>query len=79
MIRKIIGIFVVTLLIATALPLVSGDNTVFLNTIIVPDDYPTIQKAINNSNDGDTIFVRAGTYFENLIVDKSIIMTGDNI
>ena len=52
---KILGIFIVTLLIATALPLVSGENTVLLNTIIVPDDYPNIQEAINNANNGDTI------------------------
>jgi len=76
--RKIIGIFIVTLLIATVLPLVSGDNPVLLKTIIVPDDYPTIQKAINNANDEDTIIVRAGTYYENLVVDKSIILSGEN-
>ena len=75
---KIIGIFIVTLLIATALPLVSGDNTVLLKTIIVPDDYSTIQEAINNANDGDTIYVRAGTYYENLAVDKSVILSGEN-
>jgi len=31
-------------------------------TIIVPDDYSDIQTAINNANNGDTVFVRAGTY-----------------
>ena len=76
--RKIIGIFIVTLLIANALPLVSGDNPFLLTTIIVPDDYPTIQEAINNANNGDTIFVRAGTYYENLIVDKLINLIGEN-
>lgn len=30
-------------------------------TIIVPDDYPTIQDAINNAQEGDTIAVKAGT------------------
>ena len=76
--KKIIGILIVTLLIITLLPLVSGDNPVLLKTIIVPDDYPTIQKAINNANDEDTIIVRAGTYYENLVVDKSIILSGEN-
>lgn len=48
-------------------------------TIIVPDDYPTIQEAINNANDGDTIFVRAGTYFENVVVNKSVSLVGENL
>ena len=26
-------------------------------TIIVPDDYPTIQEAIDSANNGDTVFV----------------------
>jgi hypothetical protein len=32
----------------------------------VPDDYETIQGAINASKDGDTVRVRAGTYYEGL-------------
>ena len=35
-------------------------------TIYVPDDYPTIQDAINASVNDDTIIVRPGTYVENL-------------
>jgi len=35
-------------------------------TIYVPDDYPTIQDAIDASLDGDTIIVRPGTYVENI-------------
>ena len=30
----------------------------------MPDDYPTIQQAVDNASDGDTIFVRSGTYHE---------------
>jgi predicted outer membrane repeat protein len=36
------------------------------STYYVPDDYPTIQDAINSSNHYDTIIVRPGTYVENL-------------
>ena len=53
-------------------------STIFMgDTIVVPDDYPTIQEAVNHSNDGDKIEVRAGTYFEHVIVDKQLIIMGD--
>jgi parallel beta-helix repeat protein len=47
-------------------------------TIIVPDDYTTIQEAINNANDGDTIFVRNGTYYEHVVVNKTVSLIGEN-
>jgi parallel beta-helix repeat protein len=48
-------------------------------TLTVPDDYLTIQAAINASNPGDTIFVRAGTYNEHLIVGKSVSLIGESV
>jgi len=48
-------------------------------TIIVPDDYETIQWAIDNATAGDTIFVRAGTYYENVVVNKSVSLIGQNM
>ena len=47
-------------------------------TVIVPDEYPTIQSAVNNAEVGDTIFVRNGTYFENVIVNKTLTLTGES-
>jgi nitrous oxidase accessory protein NosD len=51
-------------------------------TIIVPDDYPTIQQAVDNSANCDTIFLRSGTYEgeinKTLVIDKSISLTGEN-
>src|SRR6185437_164194 len=45
-------------------------------TINVPDNEPTIQAAINAANNGDTVLVSPGTYFENLNFNgKAITVT----
>jgi nitrous oxidase accessory protein len=49
------------------------------NTIIVPDDYSTIQEAIGGASEGDTIFVKRGTYHEHLQVDKSLSLVGEDM
>ena len=48
-------------------------------TIIVPDSYPTIQQAVDNATDGDTIFVRSGAYHENININNNIICTDKGI
>jgi len=38
---------------------------------VVPDDYPTISAAVGNATEGDRIFVKNGTYYEQpLLIDK---------
>ncbi|MEM2145967.1 MAG: NosD domain-containing protein [Candidatus Jordarchaeaceae archaeon] len=46
-------------------------------TIIVPENYSTIQEAINAANVGDTIFVKTGTYYENVVINKTISLIGE--
>ena len=46
--------------------------------ITVPDDYPTIQAAINAANSNDTILVRPGTYHESLLLDKAVTLTAES-
>lgn len=51
-------------------------------TIIVPDDYSTIQDAIDAAYEGDTIFVRKGTYEsgvnQTLIINKTLSLIGED-
>jgi parallel beta-helix repeat protein len=43
-----------------------------------PNNYTKIQDAIDNSSDGDTVFVFNGTYNEYIILHKSITLIGEN-
>lgn len=43
-----------------------------------PNNYTTIQSAIDNSSNGDAVFVYSGTYVENVQINKSISLTGED-
>jgi len=43
-----------------------------------PADFHVIQEAIEAANLGDTIYVKIGTYHENILVDKKISLIGEN-
>lgn len=47
-------------------------------TVTVPDDYPTIQSAIENATDYDTLFVKDGLYEEVVIVYKPLTIMGES-
>ncbi len=49
---------------------------VLQNTIRVPEDYPTIQAAINAASPGDRISVAVGTYNEHIVVNKRLTIVG---
>ena len=46
--------------------------------IIVPDDFPTIQEAVDHAQEYSTIMVRSGIYHENVVIEKSLVLHGEN-
>ena len=46
--------------------------------IHVPEDYATIQDAINAANAGDTIFIHPGIYYGNIFINKSLALIGNS-
>lgn len=42
------------------------------------EGYGSIQEAVNNASDGDIIMVRSGVYYENLVVNKSVSIIGED-
>jgi len=87
--KKIIGTFVCILLIATVVPITTAvtikQNLPPINSGVTfyvggngPVNYTRIQDAINNSSDGDTVFVYSGIYYENIHIDKEIFLVGED-
>jgi len=64
-----------TLLVLTS-ALLFGSVLGCAETLHVPENYPTIQAAIDSADPGDTIFVGAGRYEENLIIGKPLELIG---
>ncbi|NIO37048.1 hypothetical protein GTO27_05025 [Candidatus Bathyarchaeota archaeon] len=76
--RIVSEIFLVVVLVGM-LELTLHTQPVKAITIIVPDDYPTIQQAVNNADDGDCISVRNGTYYEaQVTIEKALSLVGEN-
>ena len=70
--RKAIFLFILLLTITVVLQ-VKIPITKAQVTITVPDNYPTIQGALNNTQSGDTIYVKTGTYNENIVLPNGLV------
>lgn len=49
-----------------------------LTVVRVPGDYPTIQEAINKAAAGSVVLVGSGTYHENLVINKTLMLLGED-
>jgi parallel beta-helix repeat protein len=83
--KKVLCLFVLALLLSFLLyvsfnsPEVIAPNGYHVHNINTGFSYATIQEAIddNKTLDGHTIHVDAGTYNENVVVNKQLSLTGD--
>ena len=80
--KKIIGISIILIMILTILSLNTSSPTAYNDFITVDDDgnadFTQIQDAIDYASEGDTIFVYNGTYYEMILIDKSINLMGED-
>ena len=47
-------------------------------TLVVPDDYASVQEAVDNAVDGDAILVKRGTYNGSVAISKQITLMGED-
>jgi parallel beta-helix repeat protein len=76
-VKNLALVLAITFLTSTILLLSSAAETES-RAVIVPDDYATIQQAIDNAAEEDTIYVKKGVYVENPIVNKSVSLIGED-
>jgi parallel beta-helix repeat protein len=71
------GFVVIVDVVTDITPPVKAASTLYVGGI-GPGNYSSIQWAIDNATEGDTVFVYNGTYYENVVVNKTIYLTGDD-
>ncbi len=76
--RRISSLLILTSLLMGMLPLSFRILPVGAGTITVPDDYPTIQEAVDAASNGDTVFVKCGVYNEHVVVNKPLSLLGED-
>lgn len=82
--KKVIVIWLFTAVVFSYVLITVNDTPkVNASTLYVggagPGNFSKIQWAIENGSNGDTIFVYSGTYYENIAINKTIRLIGENV
>lgn len=77
---RTVGLFVIVILFLPVLSsTVSVESAAPIVLFVGPGEaYTSIQAAINAASEGDTIIVRDGTYHENVVVNRSLVVRSEN-
>lgn len=76
--KNIIASILLCTMVVSATFVITAPVKAASSTITVPDDYPTIQQAVNAAAPSDTVFVRSGTYYEHVTIGKSLTLQGED-
>jgi parallel beta-helix repeat protein len=80
--KKAITILFVILYLLSVTPLINRQTCVKASQTTWTVDASlgdTIQEAINHASSGATIFVRKGIYYENVVINKSVSLVGEDV
>ena len=61
-------IFLFNFLVVPECAIILKDHDSMRIPLMVPEDYPTIQAAVDSASHGDIISIAPGTYYENIFV-----------
>lgn len=76
--RKSYALLLVLVLLVLSFTSVIGTVKADPRIITVPDDYGSIQEALDNARAGDTVFVKKGVYVENPQIRKPVTLMGED-
>jgi nitrous oxidase accessory protein len=75
--KATLTVLLVVTLVFVSFPQIKVDAQAMM--IVVPDDFSSIQEAIDNANEGDTVFVKRSTYNNQALnIDKSLSLIGED-
>lgn len=82
--KRVLSLVATTLLVLSTISIINttsvscSNGTTFYVGGSGPGNYTTIQSAIDDASDGDTVFVYGGIYLENIRVKKAISLIGED-
>jgi hypothetical protein len=76
--KQVAKFVALTFILVMMLCTISAQLSKASKTIVVPDDYATISAAVNHASSSDTILVKSGVYHENVLINKSLTVMGED-